>query len=561
MRLVLVLFVLAAAPALAQPLALPDAPPYVLTNARIYTVDAANPTAQAMAVDASGAIAAVGSESEVLADYADWPRVDASGRTVIPGLIDAHAHLMNLGTSLLEVDLVDTESAAEALLRLRTFASGLPAGAWLTGRGWDQNDWPAAPDGSHPFPTRQMLDAAFANRPVWLRRIDGHAGWANSEALRQAGIDPDLPAPADPEGGQILRDENGRPTGVFIDGAMALVDQGVPEPDAAFYAEALERALDATASVGLTGVHEAGIPIEAIGLYQQFASGGRFPIRNYAMISQEDLGAFCEMYPEGVDGDRVAVHSVKLYADGALGSRGAALLADYSDDPGNHGLLFLTPEAMTEVVTQAMACGLQVNTHAIGDRGNHEVLDAYEAAMAATGGGPGRHRIEHAQVVSLDDIQRLADLGLIASVQPTHATSDMPWAETRVGPDRVKGAYAWRRLIDAGARLALGSDFPVERPAPLLGFYAAVTREDAAGAPAGGWYGNQALTREEALRGFTLDAAYAGFMENEVGSLEPGKRADFVVLSQDLMSVPPEAILATEILATVLDGAPIFVAE
>ena len=195
-----------------------------------------------------------------------------------------------------------------------------------------------------------MLDAAFANRPVWLRRIDGHAGWANSAALRQAGIDPDSPAPADPEGGQVLRDENGRPTGVFIDGAMALVDQGVPEPDEAFYAEALERALDATARVGLTGVHEAGIPIEAIGFYQQFASGGRFPIRNYAMISQEDLGAFCEAYPEGVSGGRVAVHSVKLYADGALGSRGAALLADYSDDAGNHGLLFQTPEALTETV-------------------------------------------------------------------------------------------------------------------------------------------------------------------------------------------------------------------
>ena len=279
------------------------------------------------------------------------------------------------------------------------------------------------------------------------------------------------------------------------------------------------------------------------------------------MITPDEIGPFCDQNPDGIAEDRLRVRSVKLYADGALGSRGAALLADYADDPGNTGLLFRQPEALRATVQAAMACGLQVNTHAIGDRANQVVLDAYEQAIERTGGGPGRHRIEHAQIVSLDDIERFAELGVIASVQPTHATSDMPWAGERLGADRLRGAYAWRRLVDAGVRLALGSDFPVERVDPLLGFHAAVTRQDADDMPAGGWYGNQTLTRAEALRGFTLDAAYAGFMEDEVGSIEPGKRADWVVLSQDLMTVPPEEILETEVVATYVDGRAVYERE
>ncbi|OZC03888.1 amidohydrolase [Rubricoccus marinus] len=558
MRLAAVLLALLAAPVFAQPLALPDLPPYILTNARIYTVDDANPMADAIAVDPTGVIAAVGSREDLTAMYT-WPEVDAKGHTVIPGLIDAHAHLMNLGTSLLQADLVGTTSKADVIARLTAFEADLPEGAWLTGRGWDQNDWGEG----EPFPTRADLDAAFPTRPVWLVRIDGHAGWANTAALRASGVDPNAEPPADREGGATIRDARGLPTGVYVDGAMDLVGASVPEADAAFYEEALTRALEETARFGLTGVHEAGIPLALIDMYRAFAAEGRFGIRNYAMVSQEVFPAFCEQYPDMINDERLVVRSVKVYADGALGSRGAALLAEYADEPGNTGLLFMSPEVLESVVADAMACGLQVNTHAIGDRANRAVLDAYESAMAETGAasGAGRHRIEHAQVVSLDDIQRTADLGVIASVQPTHATSDMPWAETRVGADRVRGAYAWRRLIDAGARLALGSDFPVERVSPLLGFHAAVTRQDAEDAPAGGWYGNQVLSREEALRGFTLDAAYAGFMEDMVGSLEAGKRADFVILSQDLMRVPPEAILDTEVVMTVLDGAPIYVAE
>ena len=527
---------------------------YVVHNARVYTVDAQNPTAEAFAVD-EGRLVAVGSEADVLAAYPDWDRRDLDGLTVIPGLIDAHAHLMGLGESLLQADLVGTTSKAEIVERLRAFAVDLPEGAWLSGRGWDQNDWG---DGE-PFPTRADLDAAFPDVPVLLRRIDGHAVWANTAALRAAGLDPEAEAPADPEGGASIRDETGRPTGVFVDNAIGLVSRAVPEADEAFYAEALTRALDETTKYGLTGVHEAGTPLAVIDLYREFTASGRFPLRNYAMITPGEIAAFCDAHPEGVReaDDRLVVRSVKVYADGALGSRGAALLDDYADDPGNHGLLFQPDETLQATVEQAMRCGLQVNTHAIGDRANRQVLDAYEAAIEATGGARGRHRVEHSQILALDDIERFARLGVIASVQPTHATSDMPWAEDRIG-DRAVGAYAWRRLVDAGARLALGSDFPVERVDPLLGFHAAVTRQDAENAPAGGWYGNQVLTREEALRGFTLDAAYAAFMEDEVGSLEVGKRADFVVLSADLMAVPPEAILDTHVVQTVLGGETVY---
>ena len=538
-------------------------PTFVLHNARIYTVQADEPMAEAMAVE-DGRIVAVGSETDVLAAYTDWPRMDADGRTVVPGLIDAHAHLMGLGQSLLRADLVGTASKAEVVERLVAFAATLPEGAWLTGRGWDQNDWPAAADGSHPFPTRHDLDAAFPDRPVWISRVDGHAGWANTAALRAAGLDPDATAPADPVGGAILRDEAGHPSGVFVDNAEALIQNAIPAISEAELEEALERALEATARVGLTGVHEAGVKLDTLAVYRRFIDEGRFGIRNYAMIGGDGatLAHFCESgLLLGYGDDRLTVRSLKLYADGALGSRGAALLADYSDDPGNHGLLFMPTEALQAIVMRAMACGLQVNTHAIGDGANRSVLDAYEGAIAETGGGPGRHRIEHAQIMALDDIPRFAELGLIASMQPTHATSDMPWAEDRVGADRIQGAYAWQRFRDAGVPLALGSDFPVERVSPLLGFYAAVTRQDPNGEPPDGWMPDQRLTREEALRGFTLDAAYAAFMEEEVGSLEPGKWADFVLLSNDIMTVPAEQILATKVIATVLGGEVIYAAD
>ncbi|MEP0547034.1 MAG: amidohydrolase [Rhodothermales bacterium] len=530
-----------------------QAQPTVLHNATIYTVDPAQPTAEALAFD-GGQILAVGSEADVLAAYPDARRLDAEGRTVVPGLIDAHAHLMNLGASLLQADLVGTVSKADVVERLQRFALTLPDSAWVTGRGWDQNDW----GGDGAFPTAADLDAAFPDRPVWIRRIDGHAAWANSAAL--ALVD-SLDAMPDPEGGRIVRDADGRPTGVFVDAAMPLVGGLIPPPTEVERQLRMERALAETARYGLTGVHEAGVDLPTISLYLAAADVGQFPIRLYAMIggAGETLDHFCETGPLVDYAGRLTVRSVKLYMDGALGSRGAALLEDYSDDPGNAGLLVTPPDAFGGIVERAMRCDLQVNTHAIGDRANRIVLDTYERAIAATGGGPGRHRIEHAQiVVTPDDIARFAPLGIIASMQPTHATSDMPWAEARVGPARIEGGYAWRTFLDSGARLALGSDFPVEQVSPLLGFYAAITRQDAEQRPDGGWFPDQRLTRAEALRGFTLDAAYAAFMEDAVGSLEPGKRADFVVLSRDIMTVPAPEILETDVVATFLDGAPIY---
>ncbi|MEM6784243.1 MAG: amidohydrolase [Bacteroidota bacterium] len=542
---------------------------YVLHNATIYTVDADNPTAEALTVD-SGVIVGVGRADSLFTAFPDLPRLDADGATVVPGLIDAHAHLLGmlsgegLGELLLNVDLAGTRSVEEIVERLIEHATTLSDDAWLVGRGWDQNDWTPAADGTYPFPTRTDLDAAFPERPVLLERIDGHAYWANTAALRRAGIDPEAPAPVDPEGGAFIRDGDGHPTGVTVDKAGNALQAAVPPRDVAMKQEALRRALHETARFGLTGVHEAGTSLEVYRLYEQALEAGGFNLRLYAMASGpgDAMAMACENGGRVEhESGRLTMRSVKLYLDGALGSRGAALIEDYSDDPGNRGLLFLQPEAFSHVVQEAVDCGLQVNTHAIGDRANQVVLDAYGQAMEDVPGNRGRHRIEHAQVATLDDLDRLVALDVIASMQPTHATSDMPWAEDRVGPERILGAYAWRTVLDAGGRLALGSDFPVERVDPLLGFYAAVTRQDAAGRPEGGWYPDQRLTREEALRGFTLDAAYAAFMEDEVGSLEVGKRADFVLLSQDLMTVPVEALLNTRVLATYLDGARIYTAE
>lgn len=562
MRFLTFLSLLLAVPANAQivdndsvqdpgPLPLPPGSSYVLHNATIYTVDGENSMATAMAVDGER-IVAVGGE-EILSDYPDWPRLDARGHAVVPGLIDAHAHLMGLGETLLQADLVGATSRAEVLERLEAFEADLPGGAWLQGRGWDQNDWK---DGN-AFPTAADLDVLFPDRPVWLIRVDGHAGWANSAAMRLAGVSAETTTPA---GGEIIRDGRNRPAGIFVDNAMALIEKAVPPLTGDEAREALRRATRKTARYGLTGIHDAGTPRAARRLYEQAIEEGDFPLRVYGMLPPGELNAYCDegQVPYEHESARLVIRSMKLYSDGALGSRGAALLADYSDDPGNRGLLLDDEETLQNLVTRAMACGLQVNTHAIGDRANRLMLDIYEEAVEETGGGPGRHRIEHAQVLHPTDIPRFAGLGVIASVQPTHATSDMPWAHERLGDDRLEGAYAWQSLLESGARLALGSDFPVEHVNPLFGFYAAVTRRDHEGNPAGGWFPEQRLSREEALRGFTIDAAYAAFMEDEVGSLDVGKRADFVILDQDIMSVEASEIPETRVLATYIDGVPVY---
>ena len=524
----------------------------VLTAATIRTMDPARPVAGAMAFDDAGAILAVGDAGALHARWPDATRLDLGSATVIPGLIDAHGHVAGLGLSRMRVELEGTRDKAEVLARLRAFADSLQPGDWLLGRGWDQNDWP-----EQVFPTAADLDAAFPDRPVWLERIDGHAGWANSAALRATGQDLDAGGTRGdwhPAGGRIVRDAQGRATGVLVDGAMALVDGVLPAMDVASAERALSSGMQEAVRHGLTGVHDAGVSLLQMQAYRNLADRGEMPLRIHAMADgdSEALAWLCREGAYRHAGGRLQMRAVKLYVDGALGSRGAALLEDYSDDPGNRGLVLMSPDQLGEAVAKARDCGIQVATHAIGDRGNRLVLDAYEAALA---GHPGlRWRIEHAQVLAPEDLPRLAGLGVIASMQPTHATSDMPWARERLGPDRIHGAYAWRSLRDSGARLALGSDFPVESVDPRLGLYAAATRTDAAGEPIGGWLPGEVLTPFEALRGFTRDAAWAGFAEAETGTLAEGLRADFVVVAEDPLAIPATGLDDLTVLSTWVDG-------
>ena len=525
----------------------------VLTAARIHTMDAGAPRATAMAFDDSGRILALGQGGELLARYPRARRIDAGSATVVPGLIDAHGHVSGLGATHLSADLVGTRSKDEVLARLRAFARDLPQGTWLTGRGWDQNDW-----NEHRFPTAADLDAAFPDRPVWLERIDGHAGWANSAAMRAVGRE--LSGAWQPDGGRIERDASGKATGIFVDAAMDLVYKAIPAPDDATLERMLSLGMQDAVQHGLTGVHDAGVSLRELEAYRRLADQGRMPLRIDAMADgdHEALAWLCAHGAYAHPSGRLRMRAVKLYADGALGSRGAALLADYSDDPGNRGLLLTAPEDLLRIATKARGCGLQVATHAIGDRGNEIVLDTYARVLGEAAAGDHRWRIEHAQVLAPQDLPRLAALRVIASMQPTHATSDMPWAEERLGPQRIVGAYAWRQLRDSGARLALGSDFPVESVDPRLGLYAATTREDAEGKPAGGWQPEDKLTAWEALRGFTLDAAFAGFDEGEVGSLAPGKRADFVIVAEDPLGIPAEGLRTLTVESTWVDGRPVY---
>ena len=518
----------------------------LLTAARIHTMDPARPQAQAMAYDAQGRILALGAVAELRRRYPDARAIDAGGATVVPGLIDAHGHISGIGLNKLRVDLAGTRSKDEVLQRLRDFERTLPEGAWLLGYGWDQNDWP-----EKRFPTSADLDASFADRPVWLQRVDGHAGWANGAALRR--VKRDLTGDWQPDGGRIER-ADGKPSGVLVDTAMGLVEAAMPPLDDATLEKALTLGMQAALAHGLTGVHDAGVSLQELRVYRRLADRNAMPIRITAM-ADGDKAAFawlCEAGTYRHPSGRLQMRTLKVYADGALGSRGAALIEDYSDDAGNRGMLVTQPDAIASLVARAQRCGVQVASHAIGDRGNRVVLDAYAGALA--GKRDHRWRIEHAQVMAREDLPRMAKLGVIASMQPTHATSDMPWAQDRVGAARIEGAYAWRTLLEAGTRLALGSDFPVESVDPRLGLYAATTRSDAQGEPTGGWRPQERLDVREALRGFTLDAAYAGFAENEVGSLAPGKRADFLVLEEDPLSVPPARLRGLRIRATYVDG-------
>ena len=494
---------------------------------------------------ADGRVVAVGPADQIRREHPSARVIDVTGTTILPGLTDAHGHLYGLGLSLDTVDLVGASTYDEVIARVKERASRAQPNEWILGRGWDQNRWPGK-----QFPTAGPLDAAISDHPVWLRRIDGHAGLANSAAMRAAGVTAATP---DPSGGRILRDASGNPSGVFIDEAQGLIDRAVPAPSFALRKARVLAAAQKIAENGLTEIHDPGADDETIRAVQELIDEKKFPIRDYTMVS-DNARALDEWFARGKligYGSRLTVRSVKLYADGALGSRGALLLAPYSDDPGNSGLVVSTVQHMTDVARRARAAGFQVNTHAIGDRGVRNVIDSYEAAGVMP---QDRFCIEHFQVVAPSDFARVARDAIIASMQPTHATSDMYWAEDRVGPERIKGAYAWRTALNSGIRLALGSDFPVEFVNPFFGIYAAVTRQDQKGWPSGGWYPDQKLTLAEAIRGFTKDAAYAAFEEESRGTIEPGKLADFTIVEGDLYSVPQSELFKTKVRYTVVGG-------
>lgn len=527
----------------------------LIYNANGYTIESDTLRLFEALLIQDGKVRAVGNEDELraLATTEDIIEVDAQGNTLLPGLIDAHGHVMGLGFQELQINLAGIRSLEETLEQLKAYADANPELEWIIGRGWNQTLWK-----ENRFPKAADLDQVIPDRPVWLSRVDGHAGWANSKAMQLAQVSSDTP---DPEGGKIIKDERGRPTGVFIDAAEGYVQQVVPEYTAQEQALALAAANNVLRSYGVTSVHDAGVGIQTWELYQEFASQGKLDVRIYGMISGagSTFDALSVQGPmTGLYDDLLALRSVKLYADGALGSRGAALLSDYHDEPGNKGLLFVSQDEMNAMAEKVVSKGFQANIHAIGDAANRQVLDALAYAQEQHPNPDQRNRVEHAQIIELQDLPRFKELNIIASMQPTHATSDKNMAEDRVGSERIKGAYAWQTLLGQGTVVASGSDFPVESANPFLGLYAAITRKDIEGNPLGGWYANEAMTREQTLRSFTLDAAYAGFQEDVLGSLEEGKWADFIIIDRDIMRVEDSEIWQTEVLQTWVAGEPVF---
>ncbi len=483
--------------------------------------------------------------------HTSYPRatvIDIGGKTLLPGLTDAHGHLMGLGYNLLSLDVRGEKSPESVSARVREYAEQNPNLKWIRGRGWNQVLW-----SDKRFPTAADLDRWVSDRPVWLRRIDGHAGWANSRALQIAGIDSQTVAPP---GGEILHDADGKPTGILVDNAMSLLEAHIPEHPPEEMKTVLRMAQDHLLKLGVTGVHDAGISYAEYQLYETFAHTDRLSLRIYAMLSSSDPDLEHMLKQGHVEDPKglLSIRSVKVYADGALGSRGAAMLADYSDKPGHQGLLLTSPEELRETFSMALRYGFQINVHAIGDRGVRNALDEFERQLSHSDDTKLRHRIEHSQVVSLQDIPRYKSLGIIPSLQPTHATSDMNMAEERIGKQRLLGTYAWRKFLDQGSPIAAGSDFPVELANPFFGIHAAVTRQDRKNQPPGGWIPEEAMTLEEALKSFTLNAAYAAHSEQVLGGLTKGKWADFIVVDRDIFTIPETDLWRVNVLETWVAG-------
>ncbi len=519
----------------------------LLVNGTVYTFDPRNTIASAIAIEGNR-IVGIGSGEELRSRWEGGTCIDLRGGVVFPGFIDAHAHVYGLGELMQSVNLVGVGSVEEAVARVSQKIARVHPGEWIYGRGWDQNLWK-----SQEFPLAKNLDVVSPDNPVVLIRIDGHAIWVNTKAMSIAGVNR---MTSDPSGGKIIRNSLGEPTGVFVDNARDLIEVKVPPASPEEISRCIINAVHESVGFGLTEVHDMGIDSVEISIYRELADQQKLPVRIYAAIGAPSptWDLWQNRQPLiGYGGGMFTLRAMKMYVDGALGSRGAALVEEYSDDPGNRGLT-LNDDQLEPELRVAVRRGYQPCVHAIGDRANHIVLDAYEKVLMPGAARDVRPRIEHAQVLLPDDIKRFRQLGVLPSMQPVHATSDMPWAGARLGPDRVRSAYAWRSLLQTGTWIIAGSDAPNDVLNPLCGIYAAITRQDPHGDPPGGWYPEQSMTREEAVRAYTCWAAYGGFEENAKGTIEYGKLADLTILSNDIMKIPPAEILTTKVLYTIVNG-------
>ncbi len=518
----------------------------IIHNAIIYTVDEKFSVAQALAVK-GGKIIAVGTEREILNKYLANEKIDAEKKFIYPGFIDAHCHFLGYGESLQKVNLVGTKSLEEVIARIKNKEQRIKNEEWILGVGWDQNDWQ-----EKEFPDKKILDSLFPATPVFLKRIDEHAALANSDALKRAGITINTTIP-----GGIVEIKNDEPTGILIDNAVDFLEKNIPVFSGQQKTKALLDAQKNCVAVGLTTVDDAGISLSEIYLMDELQKSGKLKIRIYAMLdgnNADSLKKYLEIKPFKTE--RLNVRSFKFHADGALGSRGALLLESYSDKENHFGLHINSEKYLRDAAEKLNEKGFQMNTHCIGDSANRMMLNIYSDVLKTT--NDKRWRIEHAQVVQPNDLQKISEYNIIPSVQPTHATSDMYWAEERLGKTRIKNAYAYKNIFEQNKLIAFGTDFPVEDISPLKTFYAAVFRKDEKGFPENGFQMENALSREEALKGMTIFAAISNFEENEKGSLEIGKFADFVILDCDIMNASPEQILNAKIISTFVNGAKVY---
>ncbi|MFN8573707.1 MAG: amidohydrolase [Gemmatimonadaceae bacterium] len=508
-----------------------------------------HPDASAIAIR-DGRILAIGTDSAVLGTRDRNTRlIDLAGGTVFPGFVDAHTHVAELGTSLDRVNLTGIPTEEEAVARIVARAATVPKGEWIIGYGWDEGAW------ANHYPDKRLISERVPDHPVMMRGLHGFAAWANTLALTKAGITRETPNPV---GGEIRKDARGEPTGLLINRAVPLLEQAVPAPSPAQRDAQVMRALHVMADAGFTGVHEAGVPTEVMASLQRLANADSLPLRVYVMLDARDSTLVRQWIAKGryaSPNEMLVVRAVKAYYDGALGSRGAQLLADYSDRPGHRGVSGANYGFDRRLVADAMSAGFQVGIHAIGDAGNRASLDFIDSVMrAAPTARDLRHRIEHAQVVDSADIPRFKALGVIASMEPPHAVEDKTWAEDRLGPARIRFAYAWRTIRKAGGALAFSSDLPGSGWSIFYGLHSAITRSDTTGAPPGGWYPAQRMSPEEAIRGYTSWAAYAGFDEDHAGTLAVGKRADLTALDIDPLHVDPAQLMKGRIMLTVSRG-------